>query len=54
MKIIRIVCPQSPNQVEDIFGMMSAVVLIDHSLNAGIHMDTVPLNNVFDRLKKSL
>jgi hypothetical protein len=28
--------PQGPHPVEDIFGMMTAVVLLDHSLNAGI------------------
>jgi hypothetical protein len=38
--------PQGPHPLEDIFGMMTAVVLLDHSLNAGINAATVPFFNV--------
>jgi hypothetical protein len=32
--------PQGPHPVEDTFGMMTSVVLLDHSLNAGINAAT--------------
>jgi hypothetical protein len=32
--------------VEDTFGMMTAVVFLDHSLNAGINATTVHFNTV--------
>jgi hypothetical protein len=38
--------PQGPHPVEDMFGMMTAVVLLDHSLNAGINVATVHFNTV--------
>jgi hypothetical protein len=38
--------PQGPHPVEDTFGMMNAVVLLDHSLNTGINAATVQLNTV--------
>jgi hypothetical protein len=38
--------PQGPHPVEDTFGMMNAVVLLDHSLNAGINAATVQFNTV--------
>jgi hypothetical protein len=38
--------PQGPHPVEDTFGMMTAVVLLDHSLNAGINAVTVQFNTV--------
>jgi hypothetical protein len=37
---------QGPHPVEDTFGMMNAVVLLDHSLNSGINAVTVLLNTV--------
>jgi hypothetical protein len=36
--------PWGPRPVEDTFGMMNVVVLLDHSLNAGINAATVQLN----------
>jgi hypothetical protein len=39
--------PQGPHPVEDTFGMMTAVVLLDHSLNAGINAATVQFNTVW-------
>jgi hypothetical protein len=42
---------QGPRPVEDTFGMMTAVVLLDHSLNAGINAATVQFNTV--RKKRS-
>jgi hypothetical protein len=38
--------PQGPHPVEDIFGMMTAVVLLDHSLNAGINAATVQFKTI--------
>jgi hypothetical protein len=38
--------PQGPHPVEDMFGMMTAMVLLDHSLNAGINAATVQFNTV--------
>jgi hypothetical protein len=38
--------PQGPHPVEDTFGMMTAVVLLNHSLNAGINAATVQFNTV--------
>jgi hypothetical protein len=38
--------PQDPHPVEDTFGMMTAVVLLDHSLNAGINAATVQFNTI--------
>jgi hypothetical protein len=38
--------PQGPHPVEDTFGMMTAVVLLDHSLNAGINAATVQFNTI--------
>jgi hypothetical protein len=38
--------PQGPHPVEDTFGMMTAVVLLDHSLNVGINAATVQFNTV--------
>jgi hypothetical protein len=38
--------PQRPQPVEDTFGMMTAVVLLDHSLNAGINAATVQFNTI--------
>jgi hypothetical protein len=38
--------PQGPHPVEDTFGMMTAVVLLNHSLNAGINAATVQFNIV--------
>jgi hypothetical protein len=38
--------PQGPHPVEDTFGMMTAVILLDHSLNAGINAATVQFNTV--------
>jgi hypothetical protein len=37
---------QGPHPVEDTFGMMTAVVLLNHSLNAGINAATVQFNTV--------
>jgi hypothetical protein len=37
---------QGPHPVEDIFGMMTEVVLLDHSLNAGINSATVQFNTI--------
>jgi hypothetical protein len=37
---------QGPHPVEDTFGMMTAVVLLDHSLNAGINAATVQFNTI--------
>jgi hypothetical protein len=39
-------CPQVPRPLEDSFGMMTAVVLLDHSLNAGINAATVQFNTI--------
>jgi hypothetical protein len=36
--------PQGPHSVEDTFRIMSALVLLDHSLNAGINAATVQFN----------
>jgi hypothetical protein len=38
--------PQVPHPVEDTFGMMTAVVLLDPSLNAGINAATVQFNTL--------
>jgi hypothetical protein len=38
--------PQGPHPVEDIFGMMTAVVLLDHSLNLEINATTVMSNTI--------
>jgi hypothetical protein len=38
--------PQRPHPVEDTFGMMTAVVLLDHSLNAGINAAAVHFNTI--------
>jgi hypothetical protein len=38
--------PQGPHPVEDTFAMMTAVVIVDHSLNAGINAATVQFNTV--------
>jgi hypothetical protein len=38
--------PQGPHPVEDTFGMMTAVVLLDHSLNAGLNAAMVQLNTI--------
>jgi hypothetical protein len=38
--------PQVPHPVEDTFVMMTAVVLLDHSLNAGINAATVQFNTI--------
>jgi hypothetical protein len=38
--------PQGARAVEDTFGMMSTVVLLGHSLNAGINAATVQFNNI--------
>jgi hypothetical protein len=38
--------PQGHHPVEDTFGMITAVVLLDHSLNAGINAATVQFNAV--------
>jgi hypothetical protein len=38
--------PQGPDPVEDTFGIMNAVVLLDHSLNAGINPAKVKFNTV--------
>jgi hypothetical protein len=38
--------PQGPHPVEDIFGMMTAVVLLGHSLNAEINAATVQFNTI--------
>jgi hypothetical protein len=38
--------PQGPHPVEDTSGMMTAVVLLDHSLNAGINAAMVQFNTV--------
>jgi hypothetical protein len=38
--------PQDPHPVEDTFGMMTAVVLLDHSLNAGINAAMVQFNTI--------
>jgi hypothetical protein len=38
--------PQGPDPVEDTFGMMTAVVLLDHSLHAGINAATVQFNTI--------
>jgi hypothetical protein len=38
--------PQGPRPGEDTCGMMTAVVLLDHSLNAGINAATVQFNTV--------
>jgi hypothetical protein len=38
--------PQGPHPVEDIFGMMTAVVLLDHSLNSEINAATVKFNTI--------
>jgi hypothetical protein len=38
--------PQGSHPVEDIFGIMTAVVLLDHSLNAGINASTVQFNTI--------
>jgi hypothetical protein len=38
--------PQGPHPVEDTFGMMTVVVLLDHSLNAVINVATVQFNTV--------
>jgi hypothetical protein len=38
--------PQGPHPVEDTFGMMNAVVLLDHSFKAGINAPTVQLNTI--------
>jgi hypothetical protein len=38
--------PQGPHPVEDTFGMMTAVVLLDHSLNAGINAVAVQFNTI--------
>jgi hypothetical protein len=47
MKLIRhMFRPQGPHPVEDKFGMMTVVVLLDHSLNAGINAATVQFNTV--------
>jgi hypothetical protein len=35
---------QGPHPVEDTFGMMTAVALLNHSLNAGINAATVQFN----------
>jgi hypothetical protein len=36
--------PPGPHPLEDTFRMMNAVVLLDHSLNAGINAATVQFN----------
>jgi hypothetical protein len=33
--------PQFPHPVDDTFGMMMTVALLDHFLNAGVHETTV-------------
>jgi hypothetical protein len=38
--------PQGPHPVEDTFGMMTSVVLLDHSLNARINAATVQFNPI--------
>jgi hypothetical protein len=38
--------PQGPHPVGDTFRMMTAVVLLDHSLNAGINATTVQFNTI--------
>jgi hypothetical protein len=38
--------PQVPHPVEDTFGMMTAVVLLDHSFNAGINAAKVQFNTI--------
>jgi hypothetical protein len=38
--------PQGPHPVEDAFVMMTAVVILDHSLNAGIIAATVKFNTI--------
>jgi hypothetical protein len=38
--------PQGPHPLEDTFGMTTAVVLLDHSLNAGINAATVQFNTI--------
>jgi hypothetical protein len=38
--------PQGPHPLEDTFGIMTAVVLLDHSLNAGINGATVQFNTI--------
>jgi hypothetical protein len=38
--------PQGPHPLEDIFGMMTAVVLLEHSLNAVINAATVQFNTI--------
>jgi hypothetical protein len=44
--IIQMFRPQDPHPVEDTFGMMTAVVLLDHLLNAGINASTVQFNTI--------
>jgi hypothetical protein len=38
--------PQGPHPVEDTFVMMTTVVLLDHSLNAGINASMVQFNTI--------
>jgi hypothetical protein len=38
--------PQGPRPLGDTFGMMDALVLIDHSLNAGVNSSTVQFNTI--------
>jgi hypothetical protein len=38
--------PQGHHLVEDSFGMMSAVVLLYHSLNTGMNADTIQFNTI--------
>jgi hypothetical protein len=38
--------PQGPHPVEDTFRMMTAVVMLDHSLNGGINAATLQFNTI--------
>jgi hypothetical protein len=38
--------PQGSHPVEDSFGMTTAVVLLNHLLNAGMNTDTVQFNTI--------
>jgi hypothetical protein len=42
----QILCPQGHHPLENIFGMMTAVVLLAHSLNSGMNAVTVQFNTI--------
>jgi hypothetical protein len=46
IQIVQMLHPQGPYPVEDTFGIMNALVLLDNSLNAGINAATEQFNTI--------